>query len=75
MCVAEVGPSRESSKSFSAGDIADEEMQKVFNLGIGMVAVVAAEDAMAAIERIEASGIAAFNIGRVETGPSAIEPV
>ncbi|MGB2756286.1 MAG: phosphoribosylformylglycinamidine cyclo-ligase [Acidimicrobiia bacterium] len=59
----------------NAGDIADAEMQRVFNLGIGMVAVVAAHDAAAAIESIAASGIEALEIGRVETGPSAIEPV
>lgn len=57
----------------AAGQIADAEMQKVFNLGIGMVAVVNPGDAAAACESIAGCGIDAFEIGRVQSGPSAIE--
>ena len=36
----------------AAGDVADDEMEHVFNLGVGMVAVVAAADAQRAIDAL-----------------------
>jgi phosphoribosylformylglycinamidine cyclo-ligase len=50
------------------GVVADDEMARVFNLGIGMVAAVSAADADAAIESLEASGIGAVVIGSVVDG-------
>jgi phosphoribosylformylglycinamidine cyclo-ligase len=50
------------------GDIDDEEMAKVFNLGIGMVVVVPADDALRAIDVLRAQGHAARQIGVVEQG-------
>jgi len=44
-----------------AGRISDEEMKRVFNLGIGMVAVVAAEEATAACDLVEGACV----VGRV----------
>ena len=45
------GRSRGSSRSIqAAGDIADEEMEAVFNLGLGMLAVVAPEDGYRALD-------------------------
>ena len=55
------------------GKIAEDEMFRVFNCGIGMVAVVAAEDARRAAENLRASGETVYEIGVVEAG-SAAEP-
>ena len=48
------------------GGVADAEMHRVFNCGIGMVVVVAEADADAALERLRGLGEAAFRIGRIE---------
>ena len=50
------------------GNVAAEEMARTFNCGIGMVAIVAAQDADAVIARLGESGEAASVIGRVEAG-------
>jgi len=47
------------------GDVSDEEMAKVFNLGIGMVVVVQPEDADGTIGLLQASGHDARLIGEV----------
>ncbi|MCO5118889.1 MAG: phosphoribosylformylglycinamidine cyclo-ligase [Burkholderiaceae bacterium] len=47
------------------GQIADAEMHRVFNCGIGMVLVVAPDDADRAIARLEAGGETAWRIGEV----------
>ncbi|MDQ3945567.1 MAG: phosphoribosylformylglycinamidine cyclo-ligase [Actinomycetota bacterium] len=52
----------------AAGGVADEEMERVFNLGLGMLAVVPAADADATIEALEAAGKAAFEVGAVVEG-------
>ena len=51
-----------------AGDVADGEMEHVFNLGIGMVAVVPAGSVEAALDTIRASGHDAWAIGEVVEG-------
>jgi phosphoribosylformylglycinamidine cyclo-ligase len=51
-----------------AGDVADGEMEHVFNLGIGMVAVVAASAVETALDTIRASGHDAWAIGEVVDG-------
>ena len=48
------------------GSIADGEMQRVFNCGIGMVIVVAAEDAVAASRSLTSGGETVFRIGAIE---------
>jgi len=50
------------------GEVSDEEMAKVFNLGIGMVVVVAPADADHTIASLAASGHAARAIGEVTPG-------
>jgi phosphoribosylformylglycinamidine cyclo-ligase len=50
------------------GEISDAEMQKVFNLGIGMVVVVAAEEAHRALDLLRTEGHRAVEIGEVEPG-------
>ena len=55
-----------------AGDIADAEMRKVFNLGIGMVVVVPADEAYRAIDIVRSHGPRAVEIGRVHKGTGAV---
>ncbi|MGA7816569.1 phosphoribosylformylglycinamidine cyclo-ligase, partial [Caballeronia sp.] len=47
------------------GGVADAEMHRVFNCGIGMVVVVSAADAAAAIELLAAAGEQVWAIGHV----------
>lgn len=51
-----------------AGDIADEEMEHVFNLGLGMLAVVALDDAHRALDTLRAAGRPAWPIGAIQAG-------
>ncbi|HEY1633172.1 MAG TPA: phosphoribosylformylglycinamidine cyclo-ligase [Acidimicrobiales bacterium] len=51
-----------------AGHVPDDEMDRVFNLGLGMVAVVAAEDAGRAVEVLQARGRRALAVGRILPG-------
>jgi phosphoribosylformylglycinamidine cyclo-ligase len=48
------------------GGVADHEMHRVFNCGIGMAVVVSADDAPAALEFLEAAGETAWDIGGIE---------
>jgi len=48
------------------GGVAEDEMYRVFNCGIGMVIAVAADDAKRATALLAAAGETAFEIGRVE---------
>jgi len=50
------------------GEVSDAEMAKVFNLGIGMVAVVPAEEAYRALDVLRANGHRAVEIGRLVKG-------
>jgi len=55
-----------------AGNVAEDEMWRVFNCGIGMVLVVAAANAKAAAEQLRKAGETVYEIGVVER--SAGEP-
>jgi phosphoribosylformylglycinamidine cyclo-ligase len=48
------------------GNVADGEMHRVFNCGIGMVVVVAAEHEKQAVDLLGAAGEQVFRIGRIE---------
>jgi phosphoribosylformylglycinamidine cyclo-ligase len=48
------------------GDIADEELYRVFNCGIGLVAIVAPADAARAVRILSAAGETVWRLGRVE---------
>jgi phosphoribosylformylglycinamidine cyclo-ligase len=48
------------------GGIAEQEMHRTFNCGIGMAAVVAAADAPRAIEFLRAAGETVWDIGAIE---------
>jgi phosphoribosylformylglycinamidine cyclo-ligase len=57
------------------GGVAEEEMYRVFNCGIGMVAVVDAADSKRAAEALRAAGETVYEIGTIEAGagePKAI---
>ncbi len=47
------------------GNVADAEMHRVFNCGIGMVVIVSAENAAAAIAQLTAAGEQVWQIGSV----------
>jgi len=47
------------------GNVADSEMHRVFNCGIGMVAIVAAENAGRAEQAFEREGESVFRIGEI----------
>jgi len=49
----------------AAGKVADQEMYRVFNCGIGMVVIVAEEDAAGAVAQLEQAGETVFTIGRI----------
>jgi phosphoribosylformylglycinamidine cyclo-ligase len=48
------------------GNVADDEMHRVFNCGIGMVVVVAAADAERAKAELQAAGETVYRLGRIE---------
>jgi phosphoribosylformylglycinamidine cyclo-ligase len=50
------------------GKVAEDEMFRVFNCGIGMAAVVAAADAKRAAETLRAAGESVYEIGVIEPG-------
>ncbi len=53
------------------GKVAEAEMHRVFNCGIGMAVVVAAADADAAMRALSGAGETVFRIGRIEARKGA----
>jgi phosphoribosylformylglycinamidine cyclo-ligase len=51
-----------------AGDVADDEMAHVFNLGLGMTAIVAPGDAFDTVDVVRAAGHQAWIVGEVSEG-------
>jgi len=47
------------------GSISQEEMYRVFNMGVGMVVIVSEEDAQKVLARARAAGIPGFPVGEV----------
>jgi len=56
----------------AVGDIAREEMERTLNMGVGMVAVVAAEAADAAVTLLRDRGVPAWRCGAVVAGKSSV---
>jgi phosphoribosylformylglycinamidine cyclo-ligase len=57
------------------GRIEDAEMYRAFNMGIGMVLIVQQEDSAAVVERLNAAGEHAAEIGKLQPGPLEVEIV
>ena len=57
------------------GNIAEDEMLKTFNCGMGMVLVAAAADAAAVIKNLEAQGEKVWLTGRIEKAAAGSERV
>ncbi|MCF7762139.1 MAG: phosphoribosylformylglycinamidine cyclo-ligase [Verrucomicrobia bacterium] len=55
------------------GGVAEEELYRVFNMGIGMVAIVAEEKADAILRAIRAGGVPACALGEVVKGRCAVK--
>ncbi len=55
------------------GHVDDEEMARVFNLGLGMILLVGEEGAAGALEALRDSGVDARAVGRVEPGLRGVE--
>ena len=53
----------------SQGNVPEDEMRRVFNLGVGFCAVVAPEDAERGVETLRTSGCEAWKIGTVAERP------
>ncbi len=53
------------------GGIADNEMYRTFNCGIGMVVITAMRDAEHALQRLQTAGETAWRIGRIEHAQEA----
>ncbi|WP_141329824.1 phosphoribosylformylglycinamidine cyclo-ligase [Myxococcus sp. AB025B] len=60
------------------GSVARDEMFSTFNMGLGLIVVVAKEDVARALEVLRARGVEASEVGRVEAGSgeamAVIEP-
>ncbi|MDQ6697307.1 MAG: phosphoribosylformylglycinamidine cyclo-ligase [Actinomycetota bacterium] len=54
------------------GEMSEDEMRKVFNLGIGMVVVVPAVEVARTLELLGANGVRAVQIGRIERGDGGV---
>ena len=61
-------PSRIFGEIQRLGEVSDDEMRRVFNLGIGMVVVVDPADADSVTTDLEAAGETVHRIGSVEAG-------
>ena len=51
------------------------ELERTLNMGVGMVAVVAADDADAAVRLLVGHGVPAWTVGEVRTGAGTVEVV
>lgn len=56
-----------------AGEIPERDMYNTFNMGIGMLAAVAAEDADAAVRCLRENGVEAYVCGEVARGEGGVE--
>jgi len=54
------------------GSVSDEEMAKVFNMGLGMIVVVPESDRFRAIDTARAAGHRATEVGRIVSGDGTV---
>lgn len=57
------------------GDVEEEEMYRVFNMGVGMVVVLSSDDVDAALSSLSGSGESAYLIGEVVAGEKGVQVV
>jgi phosphoribosylformylglycinamidine cyclo-ligase len=68
-------PPRIFGELAALGDVSDEEMANVFNLGVGMIVVVAEEQVAATIDAAVSAGRGARRIGHVVPGTGSVRLV
>ena len=56
-----------------AGHVSSGEMRKVFNLGIGMIAVVPREEVDAVVRAAASGGVPAWVIGEIRAGTTGVQ--
>jgi phosphoribosylformylglycinamidine cyclo-ligase len=56
-----------------AGEVSLGEMRRVFNLGIGMIAIAARDDTEAVIAAAKRAGVEAWIIGEIRPGTTAVK--
>jgi phosphoribosylformylglycinamidine cyclo-ligase len=54
------------------GEVPEEEMARVFNLGLGMLLIVSEPHAAAIARRVERAGATCHRVGRIEPGSGAV---
>jgi phosphoribosylaminoimidazole (AIR) synthetase len=52
--------------------VTDEEMARVFNLGLGMIMMVDPDSAEDALAAVHSAGVDAAVVGRVDEGPHGV---
>ncbi|MCY3967619.1 MAG: phosphoribosylformylglycinamidine cyclo-ligase [bacterium] len=57
------------------GDVSDQEMAQVFNLGLGMVLIVSPKNVTKAVDSLRASGHRASVVGQIEKGIGTVHIV
>jgi phosphoribosylformylglycinamidine cyclo-ligase len=65
-------PSRIFGEIQHLGEVSDDEMRRVFNLGIGMVVVVAPEEAHRTLDILRTEGHRAVEIGQIAAGHGTV---
>ncbi len=65
-------PPRVFTELQELGGVSDREMFKVFNMGIGMVAVVPADEVYVALDVLRTAGHRAVEIGAIEPGDGSV---
>lgn len=55
-----------------SGDVSTEEMRHVFNLGVGMIAVLPPQDVPTVQTAISAAGVRSWPLGEVRAGPRGV---
>jgi phosphoribosylformylglycinamidine cyclo-ligase len=56
-----------------AASVDDAEMRRTFNMGLGFLLVVAADDVAAATQRLETAGERVFTVGEIVAGEPGVE--
>jgi phosphoribosylformylglycinamidine cyclo-ligase len=56
-----------------AASVDDAEMRRTFNMGLGFLLVVAADDVAAATRRLETAGERVFDVGEIVAGDPGVD--